>query len=278
MRNLVLLFKRYYNFFIFLFFQIICWILVFRNNTYQQASYINSARSISAKIYDQQSRILGFWSLRSTNDSLVQENAKLKSLLGHSLAANPLKDSTGSKVVEKDSMRTTIHYTYIPARVLNNTIDMKFNHITINKGSADGIHEKMAVISEKGIVGKISHVNAHYAVVSSVLSDKSRVSAQVPDGTVGHVLWEGQNPELVQLRGIPQSVKLKIGDTITTTSYSYFPENVMIGKVKKKEKDNSYQVQLSTNFRNLHYVYIINDITNIERILFEDSVTHIDNP
>ena len=277
MRNLIVLFKRYYNFFIFLFLQVVFLILVFRNNSYQQASYINSSRNISAAIYDQQSRFFGFWSLRSTNDSLMRENARLKQLIGHAIPANPLKDSMSNRIEEKDSMRTTIHYTYIPARVLNNTIDMKFNHITINKGSADGVKEKMAVISAKGIVGRVSHVNTHFAVISSVLADKSRVSAQVPDGTVGHVLWGGQNPEVVRLLGIPQSVKLKIGDTISTTGYSYFPEHVMIGRIKKKEKD-SYQVQLSTNFRNLHYVYVIKDMTNIERILFEDSVTHSENP
>lgn len=276
MRNLILLFKRYYNFFIFLFLQIICWVLVFSNNTYQQASYINSSRNISAKIYDQQSRMMGFWNLRSTNDSLAKENARLKNLLGHTLPANPLSDTSFTKESTKDSMHTTIHYQYIPARVLNNTLDMKRNYLTLDKGSVDGIKEKMAVICDKGIVGRVSHVNAHYSVVNTILSDQAKVSAQVPDGTVGHVLWGGQNPETVELKGIPQSVKLKIGDTIVTTSYSYFPENVMIGKVRTKEKDR-YSVKLSTNFRNLHYVYIIEDITQIERILFEDSVTHIEN-
>jgi rod shape-determining protein MreC len=276
-RNLIQLIKRYYNFFIFLFLQIICWILVFSNNTYQQSSYLNSSRNISGKFYTQKNKLLGFLSLSETNDSLVRENARLRNLLGHSIPANPLKDTSYHKETTKDSMRTTIFYKYIPAKVLNNSIDQKRNYITLDKGSADGIKVRMAVISDKGVVGRISHVTTHYCVVSSVLSDKSQVSAQVPDGTVGRILWGGADPESMDLLGIPQSVKLKKGDSIVTSNYSYFPERILIGRIKNQNK-SLYEVSLSTNFRNLHYVYIIEDVTNIERYIFEDSVKTIENP
>jgi rod shape-determining protein MreC len=276
-RNLILLIKQYYNFFVFLFLQIICWILVFSNNTVHQSSYLNSSRSIAGSLYQQQSRFLGFLSLRSVNDSLVKENALLRSKLGLAVPANPLRDTSYTRSDEKDSMRTTIFYNYIPARVLNNTIDQKRNYITINKGSAEGIKVKMAVISDKGIVGRVSHVTTHYAVVSSVLSDQSQVSAQVPDGTVGRVVWDSQNPTIATLRGIPQSVTLKKGDSVTTSGYSYFPEGILVGRVWKKNKSD-YTLSLATLFHNLHYVYVIEDNTRIERFLFEDSVTQIDAP
>lgn len=277
MRNLIQLIKRYYNFFIFIILQIVCWVLVFSNNTYQQASYINSSRNIAGKFYANKNKFLGFLSLGATNDSLARENARLRSLLGIKVSKNPLKDTTYTTVHVKDSMRTTIDYTYIPAKVLNNTLDQKRNYITLDKGSEDGIKTGMAVISDKGIVGRVSHVNNHYSVVNSILSDKLPVSAQAPDGTIGIISWQGSDPETVELSKIPQSIKVKKGDSILTSTYSFYPENILIGRVKRKDKATC-QVTLSTNFRNLHYVYIVNDVTKIERFLFEDSVKHAENP
>lgn len=226
---------------------------------------------MAGKLYKQKNKVFGFFSLQSVNDSLVRENARLKSQLGISLFKNPLKDSNNTKTSSKDSMKTTTYYRFLPARVLNNTIDMKRNYITLDKGSADGIRVKMAVISDKGVVGRISHVNTHFSVAQSLLSDELSVSAQVPDGTVGIAYWEGKDASVITLRGMPQSVKLKKGDSITTTGYSYFPEGILIGKVIAPVKDK-YTVKCATNFYNLHYVYIVEDKTNIERYLFEEAV------
>lgn len=237
----------------------------------QQSSYFNSSRSMAGKFYEKKNRVFGFFSLQSVNDSLVRENAVLKGKLGISLYKNPLRDSGNVKTTTKDSMKTVIYYHFLPAKVLNNSIDMKRNYITLDKGSADGIKVKMAVISDKGVVGRISHVSSHFSVAQSLLSDELSVSAQVPDGTVGVAFWEGKDASVITLRGMPQSVKLKKGDSITTTGYSYFPEGILIGKVIAPVKDK-YTVQCATNFRNLHYVYIVEDKTNVERYLFEEVV------
>ena len=56
-----------------------------------------------------------------------------------------------------------------------------------------------------------------------------------------------------------------------TSGYSIFPEKIMIGKVAKFV-NGDYQVWLSTNFNNLHYVYVVQDFSNIERNTLEDTV------
>ncbi len=271
MRNLILLLKQFYSFFLFLFLEITCLIIVFRNNHYQQASAVNSSNKIAGFFYKKKEKFTGFFRLAKINDSLVAENALLKKQLGITVKSNPLKDTAFTKEIMQDSTKQTIHYAYLPAKVLNNTIDQKINYLTLDKGAADGIKKNMAVISEKGIVGKIANVSEHYSIVTSVLSERFNISAMTADGTVGKAVWDGKNTELINLTGIPQSVKLKPLDTIVTSGYSsIFPENIMIGRVAKVESPTSYKIWLSTRFSNLHFVYIVKDAANEERIKIEE--------
>lgn len=272
MRNIFLLLKQFYSFFIFLFIEIICLVIVFSNNHYQQTSAINSSGKIAGFFFLQKEKLVSYFRLTSMNDSLLKENAVLKQRLGIAITPNPLKDTSFTMVSGEDSNKTSIHYEYVPARVLNNTIDQKLNYITLNRGSADGIKKNMAVISEKGIVGKIANVSEHFSIAVSVLSERFNISAMTPDGTVGKAMWDGKNIELISLTGIPQSVKLKPLDTIVTSSYSsIFPENIMIGRIAKVESPTSYKIWLSTKFSNLHFVYIVKDVTNMERIKLEEN-------
>lgn len=282
MRNLFFILKTYHRFFIFLVLEIICLIIFFRNNDFQYASYIHSAQGVTAVIYDKKENISSYLLLKTKNEKLLTENAKLRSRLGLSLKTNPLKDTAYQIIASQDSNKQTIYYSYIPARVLNNSIDKKNNFITLDKGSSEGIKKNMSVIGADGVVGKISHVSEHYALASSMLSSKFNISCVTPNGTIGNVSWESEyNPEYVVLNGVPQSEVLKMGDTIITSGFSLFPRNVVIGRVVGSYKGGStgmkrYKIKLATNFRRLNFVYIVDDQTTIERTVLEDSI-RIDN-
>lgn len=271
MRNIIQLLKQFYAFIIFLFIEFFCLVLVFKNNHYQQASAINSSNKIAGFFYKKKEHFVSYFHLGVVNDSLVAENARLKGQLGIGIKSNPLKDTSYVKEMVLDSTRQTLHYDYLPAKVLNNTIDQKINYLTLNKGSADGIKKNMAVISEKGVVGKIANVSEHFSIATSILSERFNMSVMTADGTVGKAVWDGKNIELLTLSGIPQSVKLKPLDTIVTSGYSsIFPENIMVGRIAKVESPTSYKIWLSSKFSNLHFVYIVKDVANEERIQLEE--------
>ncbi len=271
MRNLILLIKQFHSFFIFLLLELVCLIIVFKNNNYQQSSYINSSRNVSGTFYSQKAKLTGFINLTEVNDSLMKENAALRKELGITMDVNPLKDSTFSKEIHVDSSLQTAHYTYIPAKVLNNTIDQTINYITLNVGSKQGIKKNMAVISANGIVGRISHVSENYSVALSFLSDRFNVSSMVSDGTVGKLSWDGKDPDYGILSGIPQSVKLKPRDSVFTSGFGNFPEKILVGKAAQVLNGTSYKIYLSTNFRKLHFVYVIAEEIDLERKKIEDS-------
>lgn len=254
--------------------EIICLAIVFKNNSFQQTSYFNSSRKIAGSLFAQKDKVVSYIDLREENDSLASENARLKSMLAVQVNKNPLKDTTYSLSITEDSVKKFVTYKYMPAKVLNNSVDNKVNYITLNIGSKQGVRKNMPVINEKGIVGKISHVSENYSVALSLLSDRFNVSAMVSNGTVGKIAWDGKDPEFVTLTGIPQSVKIKPLDSIFTSGYGYsiFPEKLLIGRAAKNINSSTYKVWLSTNFSNLHYVYVIDETVNFERKKLEESI------
>ena len=273
MRNLLLLLRQLRNFLLFLVLEITCLVIVFRNNHIQQSSYINSSRAIAGHLYAQKEKLTGFLDLREINDSLMHENARLRKELGLPVSLNPLKDTSYALKVTRDSLTQTLHYQYIPAKVINNTIDQSINYLTLNKGYEDGIRRNMAVISSTGIVGRISHVSPHYSVALSFLSNRMTVSAMVADGTVGKLSWDGKNPDLGILSGIPPSVKLQAHDSVYTSGFGNFPEKLLIGRVMQHLSPSSYKIFLTAHFRNLHFVYVINEEMDAERKKLEETST-----
>lgn len=238
---------------------------------------------MSGSLYAKKNKYTSYLSLAEKNKALLTENAKLRSKMGIKIKSNPLKDSSFSRVIKNDSVKETIYYNYIPARVLDNSFDKKNNFITLNIGRNKGVKKNMIVVGPKGIVGKITHVSNKYSLAASILSNEFSVSSVTPEGTTSTVKWGGiKDPYYAVLSGIPQSEKLKKGDTVLTSSYSRFPPNIMIGKVVKKRKGgansgNNYIIKLGTNFKKLDFVYVVVDDINLEREVLQDSVKAIEN-
>ena len=271
MRNLGIFFIRYYSFFLFLFLEVIAFSMLFNSNNYQSASFFNSSNKISGKIFSISSNVESFINLSIVNDSLSIENARLKNQVLSERYSN--KINTG---VYTDTSMSFQQYTYIQAKVINNTILKRNNYLTLNRGRIHGIRKNMGVICGDGIVGIVKDVSDHYCSVISFLHKDSRISAQLNSSKdFGSLVWDGLNPKIASLRDIPTHVKVKIGDSITTTGFSsIFPENVMVGKVisvSQKNGDNFFEVSinLSTNFSTLRYVYVVSDILADEKVKIE---------
>jgi rod shape-determining protein MreC len=259
MRNLWLFFLRYYAFFLFLALEAFAIVLMVNNNSYHSASYFNSSNNVSAKFFEYLSYSRSFVNLQTLNDSLSKENAYLRNLL----LASPYSNKVNRIYINDSIMR---RYTYIEAKVINNSVNKRNNYITLDRGSLHGIREKMGVICGDGIVGTIKDVSEHFCTVISFLHKDSKVSAQLNSSNeYGSLVWEGRNPKFASLKDIPTHVKVKLGDSVSTTGFSQkFPKNVFIGRVIKcdlKSGDNFYNIEvaLSTNFTTLRYVYVVED-------------------
>lgn len=245
--------------------------LLFSNNNYHRAAYLNSANNVSGRIYETESDITDYFSLREANRQLAEENARLRSL------AKSAYEINGKKFFEKNDTVYKLKYHYTTAKVINNSVDRRNNYITLNKGSLQGIRPQMAVVSPEGIVGVVKDVSQNYCTVLSLLHKAVRVSAKLKStDNFGSLVWDGTNPSYAYLKDIASYVKLKKGDTVVTTSFSdIFPEGIMVGTVDRTEEKSSdafhfIRVKLSTDFTAINHVYVISDFTRAERDTLEE--------
>ncbi|HVI46946.1 MAG TPA: rod shape-determining protein MreC [Chitinophaga sp.] len=289
MRNLIIFFRRYFNFFLFLLLEVICIVLVFQNNNFQRTAYLNSANNLSGKLYDRYNNVQYYFHLKATNDSLVAENMRLHNALRSSF--DTMTTTQGIRVdtirqYSNDTTRKIIgtqirRYEYFEAKVINNSLNKPINYITIHRGSLQGIRPNMGVISTSGVVGVVRSVSDNYAVVLSMLSKSNAlsISARLGQGKeMGSVHWDGESAGYAQLRDIPKSAKVHKGDTVVTSGFSaLFPENIAVGYVDsimmsdKASTTFNIRLKLATNFYNLQYVYVIENLLKDEQQKLEDS-------
>ncbi len=217
--------------------------------------------------------------LKENNASLARENSNLKSLMPDTWYENK-----ALRTMVNDTIRTQ-QYSFINARVVNNSINRRSNYLTLDKGSIHGIEKDMGVISSAGVVGIVKDVSEHYSTVMSVLHKNTRISTRFQNSNYfGSLVWDGIDSKEATLLEIARHVKFKTGDTLVTTVYSaIFPEGVMVGVVKNSELktgDNFYKitVSLSTNFNNLSHVYIVDNLMkNEQQELESNTVSKDDN-
>lgn len=272
MYNLLRFLLRYHLFILFVSLEVFCFYLIYRNNKYNEAAYVNVANGISGKVYASYKDGVDYFYLKRYSDSLVQENASLRQELLESKFDNRVDSGT----VSDSAKRFVQNYTYLTARVIRNSVNRSTNLIYLDKGKLHGVDKQMGVIAPNGIVGQVISVTDNYAAVMSVLSKDFKVSAKFKKNEYfGNLHWDGLNSTTAVLEEIPKHVPVKEGDTILTSGYSQlFPRNVMIGTVKKVKSypDKTFldvTVKLSTDFGNLSYVYVTKDLRKQEIVLLD---------
>ena len=281
MRNFILIIRRFFNLILFAGLEIICFILIAHSHTLQGDDIVSSANTAVGIVYKKQSDLFYYISLGKMNDSLLNENVRLRKVIDQYRTVDTLKDMLVHRPLS--STDTTTHivkyadYMYKTARVINNSVDAVNNYITINRGSKDGIAKGMSVISSTGLVGRVEYVTAHFASILSILSNKQQVSAKLKDGTFKSTVWDNERPDVFTMKDMPQEAKVKRGDSVFTTSFgNTFPPDVLIGivtNVELNKKNGKQQLYLrpATNFRSLQYVYVLENLMDAEKKQLEES-------
>lgn len=241
---------------------------------------LSSANTVAGIVYQKREDVVYYFGLKRMNDSLLNENIRLREELARISGVDTLKDTVMSRLVRTPSDSGSIiryaDYIYRPARVINNSVTSENNYITINRGARHGVKKRMAVLSGTGVVGEVISVSDNFASILSVLNVKRKLSAKLKDGTMGSVMWEEGKPDVLVLEDIPKEIKVFRGDSVFTTSYSFFPPDVLIGTIDRVRINKKNNVQIlylksATNFRNLQYVYVVENTMMEERKRLEDS-------
>ena len=275
MRKLISFLINHSPIFVYAFYLVICFVLLFKFNPYQQSVFFSSANEMAGRFYIMTSGITGYFGLQEINRDLQKQNGNLEMELIR-LRDEVSRLSGDSLLVRTSADSSLSRYDFQIAQVINNSVFKTHNYITLNKGRKDGIHSEMGVIDQNGIVGIVDVVSDHYAVAISLLNPKLRLSCKVKGSNYfGSLVWDGKDPRFAVLEELPRHVKFVKGDTIVTSGYSsVFPEGLMVGTVdgfSKQRNDNFYAltVKLSTDFFRLNDVRILDDKGQKERRILE---------
>ncbi|MBK9461047.1 MAG: rod shape-determining protein MreC [Chitinophagales bacterium] len=289
MQAIIDFFTQKYAFLLFMALEILCINLIVQNNSYQRASALNSTNAISGNLLEKTNGVKHYFHLKETNDSLVQENARLMAQLAMvhnqlfgleepdfcedselALKKTVLLDTLFSRRQQKPM------YYFIGAQVINKSTLKLNNTITINKGIKDGVHPEMGVISKQGVVGVVKDVSENFSLIIPIIHKSLRVGTKLQsNGLIGSLRWDLKNPAYAVVDDIPKHEHISVGDTVLTSGYSsFFPPNVMIGVVEGwvlAEGSNFYQIKikLATDFSRLDYVYVIDDKRRPEQKVLE---------
>ena len=243
--------------------------LTIQSHSYHRSKVINSANFITGGVYERINSVNEYLNLKTENEGLANENARLKSLLYNR------KDT--AKIIDKELLSNFGNYKVIQSKIINNSYNVHENFLTINSGSAKGVKSDMGVVNSKGIIGIVENTSKNYATVISILNVKSQINAKIKKTShFGTLTWNGKNTGYVQLIDVPRLASLKKGDTIVTGAQSIiFPENVNIGTIHKiytDDKTNYFtiDVKLFNDTTSLGHVYIIENIDRKEILELEN--------
>ncbi len=278
MRKLIKFFISHGSTFVYLGYVVICLILLFTFNPYQQSVYFSSASRMAGSLYSLAGSVTGYFNLQETNQELLAQNGKLieeLAVLRNTLALHQAEDT----LFRVPNLQSMAYYRPIIAKVVNNSVAKKNNYITIDKGSRNGVGSEMGLVDHNGVVGVVSVVSSGYAVALSLLNPNLRISCKVKGSeNIGSLIWSGDDTRFAILEELTTNTAVAVGDTVVTSGYSSaFPEGLIVGYVEnaskvKKEKFYSVKVRLATDFSTINYVRVVGNIRPHEQIILEKEV------
>lgn len=229
MNNLLAFFAKYNHWFLFVFLEVISMVLLFQFNSYQGSVYFTTANAISGKVYEWNSELENFFSLTKNNEQLTQRNLYLERQV-QVMSEQLTKLTRDSSYLKNNQLALLQDYHLIPAKVITNSIDKKDNYITIDKGTADGVHRDMGVACGNGVVGVVYMSSRHYSIVLPVLHSQSNISVTIAKrGYYGYLQWRGGSSTLADVNDIPRHAHFRLGDAIVTSGYSSIFSGVVGG-------------------------------------------------
>lgn len=243
--------------------------LTIQSHAFHKSRVITSANFLTGNVYEKISDVNEYLNLRTQNEQLALENARLKSLVFN------IEDTL--KIPNLDSIKGVNPSDIIVTKVIHNSYNVHENFITLNAGEKQGIKADMGVINSQGIIGIIDDTSPRYSTVISILNIKSRINAKIKKSNhFGSLSWDGKSTGFVQLTDVPRLASVRKGDTIVTGGQSViFPENINIGTIDKvyiDKKTNYYtlKIRLFNDMTNLGHVYVIKSKDREELINLEN--------
>ncbi len=209
-----------------------------------------------------------YFGLMEENAALLATNAELCAEVSRMRSAQVENEKLRALLNCKLQTPRPLHF----AHVVDRTVHPERNLFMIDAGAQDGVENGMAVLTDKGLVGRVVLTSPHFAIVQPVVNSDFKVSV-VSEKTrlFGVVHWAGGDIAVAELLHIPVSRRIEVGERLLTTEFSTFANaNLPVGTVEHVEASNSdlflrITVRLAVDFSTLEHVFVDLTKPNIEK-------------
>lgn len=280
MRNIFIFIRRYFVLLSFLALQAFALWILFTYNRFHRAVGLGVASEFTGSVNAQVDKVDDYFHLREENRRVHQVNDSLMNLVQANFA--PV-DTTARAVTDTlrltDSTRNVRRYLWRAAKVVYNSVNFEKNYLQINRGAQEGIRENMAVLNSDGsLVGLVVAVSPNFSQVMSLLHVQSRVPASLKNSNVfGTIEWNGEDPRFLLFKGISMDVKLKKGDSVLTSIYSYnYPPGFLVGRIADIKTDKAtgfynLKVRSAVNFNAVQQVFVVENLQRTEQLQLDEA-------
>lgn len=164
--------------------------------------------------------------LRDANDLLARQLEESKALAGENARLRELLD-----------FRKTVPYSTIPAQVIGRDPTNWSNSVIIDKGLTAGIRPNRAVMSTRGLVGRVLELGRSSAKIILITDPNSKVGATVMRTGQGGIVI-GRPDGICKMIYIALDSDVQAGDAVATAGFgTIFPKGILIGQVIRVDRE-----------------------------------------
>lgn len=176
-------------------------------------------------------RSLDIRALKAENDSLRAALARST----HALGELRERDREAAALRTMLGFREASRWDLVAARVVAREAARAGREYKIDRGREDGVEENQAVMTVRGLVGRITRVTERSAWVRPIVARGCQVSARVVrTRTDGILAWTRQLG--LHLAFVPFRAEVAAGDSVITSGLGgVFPRGIPIGEVTRTE-------------------------------------------
>ena len=194
--------------------------------------------------------------LRAENEQLVYK----------AMLADELQNTLSQFRDLSDEIKANQEMLPIISTVIGRSDSNYFSTMTINKGTADGVEDYMAVTISGALVGYTESTREHEATVRTIIDSDASIAALIQSsrdhGTVRGTLGIDSTP-MCRMYYLPDDNLPRPGDLVVTSGVGMpFPKGIPIGVVREStrgmESNKQYiVVEPQVDFQHLEYVIVL---------------------
>jgi rod shape-determining protein MreC len=173
---------------------------------------------------------------------------------------------------ENDSLRDALGFVrrsdfhLVAARVVSRDASTWWNSVRINRGFEDGVDIDMPVITEEGLVGKVTAVSKNLATVLLITDENCKVGVRIEDsrerGIAQGMRVSGSADGEIEVNFLNKNAKVKEGARVYTVGVEggVFPPDLLIGTVtsfRARELDGQAIVRPAVPLSSIKDVFVI---------------------